>query len=77
MSYRVVCSKGNMSDIMFMCESYQEALNRVLFNLNEIILDYFDLMRKYEASKDFGLIKGIIYDKECIYEILEWKIYES
>lgn len=76
MSYRVVCSKGNTSDIVFMCESYDEAIERIMVNLNEIISDYFDLVRKYEASKDFGLIKGIVYDKEAIYEILEWKIYE-
>lgn len=77
MSYRVVCSKGNMSDIVFMCESYGEAIERIMVNLNEIISDYFDLVRKYESSKDFGIIKGIVYDKEAICEILEWKIYES
>lgn len=77
MSYRVVCNKGNMTDIVFMCNSLDEALERILTNVNEILLDYFDLKGKYEKTRDYGLIKGIIYDKEAILEILEWKIYES
>ena len=77
MSYRVVCRKGNVTDIIFVCESYEEAVNRLVGNMNEIILDYYDLMRKYRKTQEFGLIKGIVYDKEAILEMLEWEIWET
>ena len=75
MSYRVVCTKGNITRIVFVCDTFEEAKSLVMGNMNEIISDYYDLKRKYRETHNYNLIKGIIYDKEAILELLEWEIY--
>lgn len=77
MSYRVVCRKGNVTDIVFMCDSLDEVKNILVGNISEIASDYFELKGKYRKTKDYNLIKGIIYDKEAILEILDWEIWET
>lgn len=77
MSYRIICSKGNVTDIIRTCESLDEAKNLLVGNITEIVSDYFDLKGKYKETHDYNLIKGIIYDKEAILEILEWEIYRD
>lgn len=77
MSYRIVCTKGNTTDIIRTCDTLEEAKNVLVGNISEIASDYFELKRKYRETHNYNLIKGIIYDKEAILEILEWEIWET
>lgn len=77
MSYRIISQKGNTTDIIRTCDTLDEVKNILVGNISEIASDYFDLKGKYRETHDYRLIKGIIYDKEAILEILDWEIWET